>query len=364
MRHHTSLEAKSTSVEGVDRQREKRLRLVGSRKQLSTPPLIVQAEGTEGDLFSIKPNDKLSLKILPFTTAALILFSYYYWWLQYCIIQRIENEHADHVGEVAWRKRFLILEVLCAGRAHHFPRTRPLTAAVPYQLKTMIDSLAIFVGSWRPKLRLVGDAVPAVDVAIVCCKEPLDVILDTVKAALNTDYPSHRLRLVVSDDGAQPAVAAGVAALQAQHPSRQLLYTARRKTLGDAHKAGNLNHVLRFLAARPGGAAPFLASLDADMIAERRWLRAQLPHLLRDPRLAFTCPPPRFYNVPVDDPLAQSLLVFQRFEEIAKDRVGFPWCTGSGWVMRREALVEVGGFPELSVTEDLLLGNLILGKGE
>ncbi|EOD44885.1 putative glycosyl protein [Neofusicoccum parvum UCRNP2] len=234
---------------------------------------------------------------------------------------------------------------------------------LPYQLKTLLDSLAIFVGSWRPKLRLVGDAVPAVDVAIVCCKEPLDVILDTVKAALNTDYPSHRLRLVVSDDGAQPAVAAGVAALQAQHPSRQLLYTARRKTSGDAHKAGNLNHVLRFLAARPGGAAPFLASLDADMIAERRWLRAQLPHLLRDPRLAFTCPPPRFYNVPVDDPLAQSLLVFQRFEEIAKDRVGFPWCTGSGWVMRREALVEVGGFPGLSVTEDLLLGNLILGKG-
>ncbi|KAH7046795.1 hypothetical protein B0J12DRAFT_741758 [Macrophomina phaseolina] len=31
--------------------------------------------------------------------------------------------------------------------------------------------------------------------------------------------------------------------------------------------------------------------------------------------------------------------------------------------MKRAALAEVGGFPELSVTEDLLLGNLILGRG-
>lgn len=354
------LELTSTSLKSQPR---RRLKISGLRGQTLKLPTIVKADETETDLFSLKSSQKLSLKILPFTTIAFIFCSYYQWWLQYAIIRRFEEDGAGWNTDVLWRKRFLVLEILCAGMRQHFPRTPLLIATVPFQVKTLVDCLAIYTGSWRPKLRLLGDDVPNVDVAIVCCKEELDVILDTVRAALNTDYPDSKLRLIVSDDGAQAEVEAGVRALQKQYPTRTLLYTAREKTRATSHKAGNLNHVFQFLAGLPGGPAPFLASLDADMIAERHWLRAQLPHLILDPKMAFTCPPPRFYNVPVDDPLSQSLLVFQRFEEIAKDRAGFPWCTGSGWVMKRAALAEVGGFPELSVTEDLLLGNLILGKG-
>ncbi|KJZ72403.1 hypothetical protein HIM_08206 [Hirsutella minnesotensis 3608] len=113
----------------------------------------------------------------------------------------------------------------------------------------------------------------------------------------------------------------------------------------------------------PRGHASFIAGLDADMIPERRWLRAQLPHLVSDARMAFTCPPPCFYNVPTDDPISQSLFAFHKFEEIVKDSAGIAWCTGSGWVMRRTALAEIGGFPAKSLTEDLLCGKLLLGRG-
>lgn len=34
----------------------------------------------------------------------------------------------------------------------------------------------------RPKLRLIGDFAPTVDVFITCCKEPVDVIMDTTIA--------------------------------------------------------------------------------------------------------------------------------------------------------------------------------------
>ncbi|XP_044722014.1 glycosyl transferase family group 2 domain-containing protein [Hirsutella rhossiliensis] len=79
--------------------------------------------------------------------------------------------------------------------------------------------------------------------------------------------------------------------------------------------------------------------------------------------MAFTCPPPCFYNVPMDDPISQSLFAFHRFEELVKDSAGIAWCTGSGWVMRRTALAEIGGFPAKSLTEDLLCGKLLLGRG-
>ncbi|KAF5854209.1 hypothetical protein GGP41_006981, partial [Bipolaris sorokiniana] len=233
----------------------------------------------------------------------------------------------------------------------------------PNYLKLFGDSLAILSGKWRPRLRAIGNNVPAVDVAIVCCKEPLAIILDTVRAVLNIDYPDSQFRLVVSDDGDQPEVRQGVAEIQAEFPCRKLFYTARQKTAQNSHKAGNLNHALEFYTSLPGEPAPFFAGIDADMIVEKRWLRAQIGYLMVDPALAFTCPPPRFYNLPVNDPLSQSLLIFQRYEEIVKDRAGFPWCTGSGWIMRRTALDQIGGFPDGSLTEDLLCGNLLLGKG-
>jgi cellulose synthase/poly-beta-1,6-N-acetylglucosamine synthase-like glycosyltransferase len=187
-----------------------------------------------------------------------------------------------------------------------------------------------------------------------------------VRAVLNIDYPSHKFRVVVSDDGDQSQVRQGVEKLATQFPHRKLFYTARTKTPATSHKAGNLNHAREFYNRLPGGRdpAPFFAGIDADMIVEKKWLRAQIGYLMTDASLAFTCPPPRFYNVPVDDPLSQSLLIFQRYEEIVKDRAGFPWCTGSGWIMRRTALDQAGGFPDGSLTEDLLLSNLILGKGK
>ena len=42
-------------------------------------------------------------------------------------------------------------------------------------------------GRKRPKLRLRGDNVPTVDVFVTCCKEDVDVVLDTTRAACAVD---------------------------------------------------------------------------------------------------------------------------------------------------------------------------------
>lgn len=130
-----------------------------------------------------------------------------------------------------------------------------------------------------------------VDVLITCAGEEIEVILDTLKAAAGIDWPLDRLRVVVLDDKSSEEVRREVELLGLKNSS--IHYTARTKIKGVPHhfKAGNLNHGLSYVDSLEGGKAEYVAALDADMIVERSWLRAIIPHLLTDPGLAMACPP-------------------------------------------------------------------------
>ena len=144
----------------------------------------------------------------------------------------------------------------------------------------------------RPQLRLCGEDVPDVDVFITCCREETDLVLDTTRAACDVDYPMHRFRVIVLDDGRDQDLQDAVEEMQhTKYPN--LFYRAREKIPGKPHhfKAGNLNYGFEEVAKMPGGAAQFAAALDADMIPERHWLRALMPHMLVDERMALACPP-------------------------------------------------------------------------
>ena len=209
----------------------------------------------------------------------------------------------------------------------------------------------------RPKLRLIGDNVPFVDVIITCCNEDDPLIYDTAAAACTIDYPTHRFRVIVCDDGRSDRLRT----LIEDSPFENILYRSREKTANHHFKAGNLNYALEETAKL--GAAPFLAALDADMIPEKEWLRALLPHMLQDPKCCMSCPPQLFYNVPEDDPLCQSLDTFVHNIEPIKDALGVAWCTGSGYVLRRAALEEIDGFPTGSLAEDVCCSSMLLGAG-
>ncbi len=147
---------------------------------------------------------------------------------------------------------------------------------------------ASFSGRWRRRFRILGDNVPAVDVFLPVCNEALDIIQDTVRAALAIDYPPHRFRVIVSDDGGSAQLKTWVEQFASGHPN--LYYTARTKQGHGGYKAGNLNHTIRWCQSRAGGPAEFLACLDADMIPEKKWLRSVLPHIVRDLKVGMVCP--------------------------------------------------------------------------
>lgn len=147
----------------------------------------------------------------------------------------------------------------------------------------MLGFYALY-GTWRLRLQLVGENVPVVDVIVTACGESLDVVQDTILAALSIDYPQQKFRVIVADDGRSLELKSWIA----ESGRSNLYYTCR--TTREGFKGGNLNHAVKESELLPGKPAEFIASLDADMIAEKRWLRSILPHLILDKRLGLVCP--------------------------------------------------------------------------
>ena len=139
-------------------------------------------------------------------------------------------------------------------------------------------------------LRLLDDKnTPRVDVFITCAGEDIDTIVNTTEAACALDYPSHRFRVIVLDDAGSNELSQRIKKIKEFRDN--VYYTAREKTPDHHFKAGNLNHGYKIVESLPGGPAEYMAALDADMIPDPKWLRALIPHLLRDDKLALAQPP-------------------------------------------------------------------------
>ncbi|KKY21460.1 putative glycosyl [Phaeomoniella chlamydospora] len=284
-------------------------------------------------------------KLAPFLTVLTLALYWLYFGLRiYCV--QAAQEQENRTFPLAWI--FIGIEI---------------SVAVPVFLQS-IWSVFILKKRKRPKYRLLGNAVPSVDVFITCCGEDDDLVMDTVRAACDIDYPLEKFRVIVLDDGKSDNLKASVNDLAAS-TCPNAMYMRRPKFPGVPHhfKAGNLNYGIEETHNLPGGPGELIAALDADMLPERDWLRAIIPHLLIDDRMALACPPQLFYNVPAGDPLCQSLDFFVHVSEPIKDALGVAWCTGSGYVVKRHALEEINGFPLGSLAEDVATSTLLLGRG-
>ncbi|RAK87175.1 glycosyl transferase [Aspergillus costaricaensis CBS 115574] len=228
------------------------------------------------------------------------------------------------------------------------------------QLLTMLGGSASD-GQPRKRLRLHGtDDLPRVDILVPCCGEPVDVILDTVRAACTMDYPTSSFRVRVLDDGASTELESAIASLRTEWP--HLFYHTRGRQSGKVFaKAGNMNYALFTLQEK---APPeFCAIFDADSIPMPHFLRATLPHLLQTRDAVLLTTRQYFYNLPSGDPLSQSRLHFYTCENAELDRRGLAQDAGSGALFRRQAIIDAGGYPTYSFSEDWQLSLVLKGLG-
>lgn len=189
--------------------------------------------------------------------------------------------------------------------------------------------------------REAGAPFPEVDVLIPVYDEPTSVVEPTVAAA--TSLRGARVNVWLLDDGASTQMRR----VADRHGAR---YLARAEREGA--KAGNINHALQHVQA------PYVVVLDCDHVPDPALLEATLGELQGDERMAFV-QTPQYYANHADGGVsagawAQQALFFGAIAR-GKDGHGATFCCGTNVVFRREALHDVGGFPEGSLTEDFEL---------
>jgi cellulose synthase (UDP-forming) len=198
----------------------------------------------------------------------------------------------------------------------------------------------------RPPVAMPGEQQdwPTVDLMIPTYNEPMEVVRYTALAAKQLDWPEDKLKIFILDDGDREefrkfAQDAGVG------------YIARPE---HSHaKAGNINYAL----ARTTG--DLVAIFDCDHVPTRSFLQVTVGWFLRDLKLAMLQTPHHFYSA---DPFERNLGNFRRVPNEGELFYGIIQDTNDLWnatffcgscaVIRREALMQVGGIAQETVTED------------
>ena len=185
---------------------------------------------------------------------------------------------------------------------------------------------------------------PTVDIYIPTYNESMEIVRPTVLAAMNMDYPRDRMNVWILDDGRREEFRAFAGEAGCGYIIRPDNNHA---------KAGNLNHALAHTDAE------FIAIFDCDHAPTRAFLQFTLGWLVRDSRMAMVQTPHHFYS---PDPFERNLarqrqvpnegLLFYGAIQPGNDLWNAAFFCGSCAVIRRTALLEVGGVAHETVTED------------
>jgi cellulose synthase (UDP-forming) len=241
-----------------------------------------------------------------------------------------------------------------------------LLIAEIYCVGVLVISLLINVDPLkRPRLEREEDdeKLPTVDVFIPTYNEDEYILATTIAAAKSMDYPPHKLKVWLLDDGGSDQKCndknpeKAEAARQRRADLKKLcvdlgaIYLTRKKN--EHAKAGNMNEALKVSNGE------IVVVFDADHAPFRAFLRETVGHFALDPRAFLVQTPHVFLN---PDPIEKNLKTFDRMPsenemfysvtQCGLDKWNGSFFCGSAALLRREALETVGGFSGITITED------------
>jgi cellulose synthase/poly-beta-1,6-N-acetylglucosamine synthase-like glycosyltransferase len=200
-----------------------------------------------------------------------------------------------------------------------------------------------------------NDYWPKVSIHVPAHAEPAEMVIETLTALRNLDYPNYEVIMV--DDNTDDD--------RLWRPVVDFCYRAGFKVfhLQDypGFKSGALNFALRQSAPE----TEVIAVVDSDYVVEPQFLRQTIPYF-RNPRVAFLQTPQAFRN-DHDNLFAHRSALAQRFFfEIGmrsrNESNAIIFC-GTMGLIRKRALERIGGWDEWCITEDAEASLRLLSKG-
>jgi cellulose synthase (UDP-forming) len=195
-----------------------------------------------------------------------------------------------------------------------------------------------------------------VDVFIPTYSEGAEILEETIRAALALDYPACKLNIWMLDDSRRPWLKELCSRYGAGYFARPT---------NEHGKAGNLNY------AFPRTSGEFIVVIDADFVLHKDFIYRTLGFLVYEDGIGLVQTPQHFRN---PDPIQHNLMgnrawteeqhFFMTMVESGRDSYGNAFCVGSGWIVRRSILLELGGFPQGSICEDLEISYVLKARGQ
>ncbi|MFA5164288.1 MAG: glycosyltransferase [Candidatus Omnitrophota bacterium] len=229
------------------------------------------------------------------------------------------------------------------------------------ELFIMFHAIGYFSGMYRLGCRVMAARAvappkgehPSVAILVPARHEPRNVLEGTLACLYNLDYPEKHIYLL--DDSSDERYKEEANELAEKY--RCVLF--RRKERHGA-KAGIINDCLKGLDEK------YVAVFDVDQNPMPSFLSKLVPLMEADPKLAFV-QTPQFYSNTDASRIADSAntqqAIFYEYVCEGKSSGEAMICCGTNVLLRREALVSVGGFDEASVTEDFATSFRLQVKG-
>lgn len=220
----------------------------------------------------------------------------------------------------------------------------PLVAAETY---AMIDGFLFGMTVWRSGRRRTPPPLTrsvSVDVLITTYNEPVELVMETARAANRITYPH---ATYVLDDGARDE-------LRDLALSEGIGYITRSEDWVDRPlhaKAGNLNNALMVTSGE------FLLILDSDQVPDENILDETLGYFA-DSQVALVQTPQHFWNVTRSDLLGTQATLFYGPIMRGKDGWNSAFFCGSNAVLRREALMQLALTGYVHDVAEVLKANL------
>jgi exo-beta-1,3-glucanase (GH17 family)/cellulose synthase/poly-beta-1,6-N-acetylglucosamine synthase-like glycosyltransferase len=202
------------------------------------------------------------------------------------------------------------------------------------------------------------DKLPMVSLHVACCREPPELVIQTIESLAKLDYP--RLEVLVIDNNTpDEALWRPVEKRCAELGSRFRFFSLGK---WPGFKAGALN----FGLSKTAPEAEVIGVVDADYVVDPSWLRSTTPYFSDAEVAVVQCPQE---HRDVEDSL---------FEQMANDeyagffRIGMVQRNednaiiqhGTMTLVRRPLLDALGGWAEWCITEDTELGLRLLNLGK
>lgn len=272
-------------------------------------------------------------------SSAVITLIYITWWLNPDNPDNIVLYGLLFIGEVFHIfLLFVLLNTL-------WPRKDP-----PVSKAASVPDVAPGIVTEDAKLR----PFPSVDVYIPVAGEPVDIIENTVRAAMNIRYAD--FKVYVLNDG---YVANSDNWKDVERLANGLGAECITRTIPGGAKAGNINHALDLTDGE------IIVILDADMVAYEDLLEKVIPYFRHD-NVGFVQTPQYYKNFDKNE-VTRAAWEQQEFFYgpimVGKSKTNSSFICGTNVAIRRRALLDVGGVNTGTITEDILTSLHVHQKG-